>query len=250
MLPLFASQRRGAELYGRSRAFAVRLCTRTQHNELLWLVKPLLQGLLWSVTQSWMSAQQGAVVWWWRCSSDMSEEVQSLGDLSFAKDVKGTRSMLLGNWEKKWTITICLALEIWSLISSNLGKVEILVFCTQGKQELKSKVRFSKAFRTDLRLLPRNLTAVCPLISIEDAGQCQTFKKLCETFLSLLCLKQGGISSDKVTGPGSTAPGSGSTGPTACLCGTERSSGVTSSLKWRFPDLFLQGLDVLQSHPQ
>jgi len=31
----------------------------------------------------------------------MSEEVQSLGDLSFAKDVKGTRSMLLGNWEKK-----------------------------------------------------------------------------------------------------------------------------------------------------
>lgn len=80
-------------------------------------------------------------------------------------------------------------------------------------------------------------------MSAEDAGEWQT---LCGPFLSLLCLQQGGSPMERwprgTWSPAGVRPG--------CLWGTERSAAVTSRLKWRFPDLFLQGLGVLKSHPQ
>lgn len=78
------------------------------------------------------------------------------------------------------------------------------------------------------------------------------FKKLCEMFLSLLWLQRGQISNEEVT-PQDWEAQCQALVPRVlqgCLCGTEKSSGVASSLKWRFPDLFLQGLGVLKSHPQ
>lgn len=57
-----------------------------------------------------MSAQQRAVVWW-EGTLQTAEEVQNPGDLPLPGDFKRVRFVLLGNWAKKVTRTICLALE-------------------------------------------------------------------------------------------------------------------------------------------
>lgn len=121
----------GSGLRGRSRAAADGLCPHTQPRELQELVRLQLQGLFELFCGAeWVCSSRGDS-WVVKVLFGSGRGGSKPWDLSFAEDFRGTRSVLLGNGKKRGIITICSILEFQCLISSKLGKVEILVLSTK-----------------------------------------------------------------------------------------------------------------------